>query len=216
MAYNIKPSAPPLDAIDENNISRGEGETIEHWTNNSNQQPIQQQPIQQSVKQQSIHQSIHQPVRQPIHQPVRQPIHQPVRQPIHQPVRQPIHQPVRQNVLQQGYPVCQQPIQKNQIYTYTSFPYSYPANRPPSPTQTFRLPISTQINYATKQGQNCVCMYCRSYQKTRVKSKCSLFSYLCAFGLIITGCCCFYPCFHRELKNNYHYCSHCHKLLGHS
>jgi len=180
MAYNIKPSAPPLDAINENNISRGEGETIEHWTNNSNQQPIRQQPIRQ--------------------------------QPIHQAFRHPVRQPV----LQQGYPVCQQPIQKNQIYTYTSFPYSYPANRPPSPPQTFRLPISTQINYATKQGQNCVCMYCRNYQKTRVKSKCSLFSYLCAFGLIITGCCCFYPCFHQNLKKNYHYCSNCHRLLGHS
>ena len=201
MAYNIKPSAPPLDAIDENNISRGEGETIEHWTNNSNQQPIQQQPIQQQPIQQ-------QPIQQ---QPIQQSY-----QAFRQPVRQPVHQPVRQPVLQQGYPVCQQPIQKNKIYTYTSFPYSYPANRPPSPPQTFRLPISTQINYATKQGQNCVCMYCRNYQKTRVKSKCSFFSYLCAFGLIITGCCCFYPCFHRELKNNYHYCSRCHKLLGHS
>ena len=166
MAYNIKPSAPPLDTIDENIISRGEGETIEHWANNSYRQPIQQ--------------------------------------------------PIRQPIQQQGYPAFQQPAQQNQIYTYTSFPYSYPANRPPSPPQTFRLPMSTQINYATKQGQNCVCIYCRNYQKTRVKSKCSLFSYLCAFGLLITGCCCFYPCFHQELKNKYHYCSRCRKLLGHS
>lgn len=182
MEYNIKPSAPPLDTINENNISRGEGETITHWANNSNQQPV------------------------------RQPIRQPVRQPVQQPVQQQVYPAFQQQV----YPPSQKPVQQNQIYTYTSFPYSYPANRPPFPPQTFRLPMSTQINYATKQGQNCVCIYCRNYQKTRVKSKCSLFSYLCAFGLLITGCCCFYPCFHQELKNKYHYCSHCRKLLGHS
>ena len=158
MVYNIKPSAPPLDTINENIVSRGEGETIEHWENNYQQRYVQQQ----------------------------------------------------------GNLVFQQPVHQNEIYTYTSFPYSYPANRPPSPPQTFRLPISSQIKYNTKQGQNCVCIYCHNYQKTRVKSKCSLFSYLCAFGLIITGCCCFYPCFHQELKNTHHYCSCCHKLLSHS
>ena len=149
MSYNIKPSAPPLDTLDENIITREEGQTIKNY--NSYQQPIQQ------------------PIQQP---------------------------------------------QGNLVYT--SFPYSYPVNKTQSLSRYYRLPFSNQINYATKQGQNCVCIYCRNYQKTRVKSKCSLFSYLCAFGLVITGCCCFYPCFHEGLKNQYHYCSNCHRLLGHS
>ena len=62
MAYNIKPSAPPLDTINENIASRGEGETIADWVNNSHQQPIQQ-PIQQSVPQQG-YPAFQQPVQQ--------------------------------------------------------------------------------------------------------------------------------------------------------
>ena len=101
-------------------------------------------------------------------------------------------------------------------YTYTSFPRSYPINRPPSPIPILRLPLSSQIVFTSKNGINCVCVHCYHHQKTRVKLKCSFISYFYCFILTIIGCCCIYPCIEDNHKDRYHYCSNCSKLLGHS